>query len=122
MSKLILIAILFYCSCSKKENAYSKIIHNTDKIQIIRNKSNFDTSLLIEKRTLDAFKDVFNNYEEACPCEPTGKLIFYNKDSILLEVETSQYDGKCEYFIIGSGENKKCYRFNYRTGMFLSEI
>lgn len=120
--KLIFIPVLCFISCTRRENNYSAIIQAADRVKIERNEIGFDTTIFINKSFLNSFKDVLKNDEGNCNCVPKQLISFYDGSKFLLRFAVSQNAKDCTFLIIGNGEGRKCYRLNYRIGMFLSEF
>jgi hypothetical protein len=113
---------LFLISCARRENDHSATIQDADRVKIERNEIGFDTIIFINKSFLNSFKDVLKNDEGNCDCAPKQLISFYDGSKFLLRFASSQDDKGCSFLIIGNGERRKCYRLNYRIGMFLSEF
>jgi hypothetical protein len=121
LNKLIFILPLFFLSCKINENNYSTIIQTADRIKVIRSEIDFDTTIIIDKSFLKSFQEIFKNDEGNCSCTPKEEILFYDGSKLLLRVAASQNAKDCVFLITGNGEKRKCYRLNYRIGMFLSE-
>lgn len=98
------------------------MIQDADRMRITRNENGFDTTIFVDKKFLSSFQDIFKNDEGNCSCTPKEEILFYHGNQFLLRVAVSQNAKDCVFLIAGNGEKRKCYRLNYRIGMFLSEL
>lgn len=120
--RILIIVLVLFTACSRRENSYSKIIHQANKIQIKKISGSFDTTMVMDKDLPGLFEEVLRNDEGNCSCQAKEEIVFYKDNIMLLKVGVAQYDKDCVFLITNSGDKRVCYRLNYRLGMFLSEL
>ena len=119
---LLFIASVLFSSCHRSYNKYAPIIRSADKIQIIKNSLNFDTTIIADSDILNSFTEILKNDEGNCSCKSKDVVIFLKQGVKVFEVGINQQDKQCTFLIIDEGTKKRCYRLNYRIGMMMSEI
>lgn len=114
--------LLFYVFCICLTSCFKPgdKIKDADKIEIFYfykgdTLKYTDTS----QRIITSFRKVLNGKTEKTLCEPSGQIIFFSKDKLILELEFSINGGDkgCQFLI----DKNKAWRLSYAAGMFLSE-
>ncbi len=128
MIKLFLIILIAFTACKgKKQNEYTQILKTTDSVSIaFKFVDRVSAVHKKDKWIFDAINDVLSGKPQDCSCQTTGFVEVYLKDSVALDIdfatETGGSEKGCQFLILHKGTEKKCYRLNYRLGMYFDEL
>jgi hypothetical protein len=128
MSKLFFIIFVSLIACNQeKQNEYTHLIEAADSTSIgFKFEDRVSTVHKKDKWIFDAIGEVLGGKPENCSCQTTGFVEVYLKDSVVLDIDLATEAGgggtDCQFIILNEGKESKCYKLNYRLGMYLDEL